>query len=438
MRTGLLKSSSPAWEAHFERSALDSERLRVRLLSLAFLVSALFSLLTFRSSAWVVPAGIWDAPDIPAKHLLTLFLTGLAVYEWGVGLVVAWFLKSGRRFPTPGLYANAFVETSAPTLGMYLASRLVSIEVLHSPMVLFYFIFIGLSVLRLRPRLCLFTGLVAGLEYMALSAFLLNENTAIFPGPFFHATEIHLDRGMVFILAGAAMAFVAWELKKRMRESFESAEEQERVRQVFGQHVSPEVMESLLANRDHALEEMERTACVLFFDIRGFTRMSESMAPGEVIAYLNTLFGALVECVNRHHGIINKFLGDGFLAVFGAPVARENPSDDAVAAAREMLEITNRVTREKGLPETRVGIGCHVGPAVTGTVGSALRKEYTVIGDTVNLASRIESQNKLLGASLLISDSVYEALSQKPAEARDLGETPIRGRKRPVRLYRLA
>ncbi|MEW5734298.1 MAG: adenylate/guanylate cyclase domain-containing protein [Thermodesulfobacteriota bacterium] len=432
------KNPAPSWDAHFERFALVSEHLRVRLLSLAFLGSALFSLLTFRASSWVVPVALGSAAGFPAKDLLSLFLALLAAYEWGVGRIVSWFLKTGRRFPTPGLYGNAFVETSTPTLGMLLASRMVSIEALHSPMVLFYFIFIGLSVLRLRPRLCLFTGLVAGMEYMALSAFLLNENPAIVPGPLFNASEIHVERGLVFILAGVAMGFVAWELKKRMREAFRSAQGEERVRQVFGQHVSPEVVESLLANRDQAIEESERTVCVLFFDIRSFTRMSESMAPGEVIGYLNTLFGALVECVNRHHGIINKFLGDGFLAIFGAPVELGNPCDNAVAAALEILETTDRVTRENRLPETRVGIGCHAGPVVTGTVGSALRKEYTVIGDTVNLASRIESENKNLGSSLLVSQAVYEALSRKPSRAIDLGETPVRGRKNPVRLFRLA
>jgi adenylate cyclase len=154
------------------------------------------------------------------------------------------------------------------------------------------------------------------------------------------------------------------------------------------------------------------------------------------VALLNDFFAAMVTIVDRHHGIINKFLGDGFLALFGAPLADPSAASDALDAARAMLEAVDDWNRERPLQALRVGIGIHVGEAVTGTVGSPQRKEYTVIGDTVNLAARLEQLTKETASQLLISDSVHAAVT--PAGATDLGPIAVRGYGEPVRVWRLA
>ena len=141
----------------------------------------------------------------------------------------------------------------------------------------------------------------------------------------------------------------------------------------------------------------------LVLDIRNFTTFSEGRVAEEVVAYLNTLWTFMVRTVNEHHGIVNKFLGDGFLAVFGAPVSTGNDCANALAAARHILREIDELTEAGRLLPTRIGIALHAGEAVVGNVGSAERKEYTVIGDVVNVAFRIERLNKQLGSTFLVS-----------------------------------
>ena len=184
---------------------------------------------------------------------------------------------------------------------------------------------------------------------------------------------------------------------------------------LFGQHVSPRVVERLLAIGAAELSEMRRV-CVMFVDIRSFTSAARSRTPAEVVARLEDVFEILVEIVDRHNGIVNKFLGDGLLAIFGAPIDDPAEAANAVAAAREMLMSieTNNIGHAWPI---RLGIGIHIGEAVAGTVGSHRRKEYTVIGDTVNLASRLESLNKDVGSQLIVSDAVRDAAQDAIGDA---------------------
>jgi len=147
----------------------------------------------------------------------------------------------------------------------------------------------------------------------------------------------------------------------------------------------------------------------------------------------------MIEIVNRNHGIINKFLGDGFMAVFGAPISDGHNCLNAVQAAKEILMRLKIEIAQGNVPPTRVGIGLHSGDAVMGSIGSALRREYTVIGDVVNLASRIEKLNKEFDSELLISEEVkHDALSDNLSEAISMGHVQVRGREEPIQIYQLA
>lgn len=214
-------------------------------------------------------------------------------------------------------------------------------------------------------------------------------------------------------------------------------EERERTLQVFGQHVSPAVVDTLLHHPINPAGEL-RMVCLMFLDIRDFTKYAEQRTPQEVMSFLNSLFEPMVDSVNGHGGIINKFLGDGFLAMFGAPIEDKQASSHAVAAAREILAKLDDDPLFGGL-SVKVGIGLHAGEAVTGTVGSAQRKEYTLIGDVVNLASRIEQLNKQFGSQLLISEMVWDVLSlDERSGGIELGPVSVKGRERPVHVYQLA
>jgi adenylate cyclase len=229
---------------------------------------------------------------------------------------------------------------------------------------------------------------------------------------------------------------VTRQIKKRTLNSFEMVEERNRISRTFGEYVSPVVMEKLMTLKPDLRSE-RRSVCVMFLDIRNFTTFAEKRTPEEVVTYLESLFEFMIEIVNRHHGVVNKFLGDGFMAVFGAPLSDGSDCLNAVGAAMEILgRVEEEVTRGSILPTT-VGIGLHAGEAVTGSIGSSLRKEYTVIGDVVNLASRIEQLNKEFGSQLLISNNVWQDLSDLIPRATPIGDVHVKGREEAIAIYQI-
>lgn len=179
------------------------------------------------------------------------------------------------------------------------------------------------------------------------------------------------------------------ELRARLDEAYGKLRELESLRGVFGRFVTPEVAGDILADPGGMMRRGERReVSVLFADVRGFTPFAASVEPEEAVHRLNELLGAVIEEVQREGGIVNKFLGDGLMAVFGAPAAR---GDHAEAAARCALRARDRVDALTGRPRLRMGFGVNTGVVVAGCVGSEERAEYTVIGHAVNLAQRLES-----------------------------------------------
>jgi adenylate cyclase len=148
------------------------------------------------------------------------------------------------------------------------------------------------------------------------------------------------------------------------------------------------------------------------------------------------LWGSMVRIVNEHNGYLSKFLGDGFLAIFGAPISHGRDCHDAIAATRSILVEMKNLEASGKLPPTRIGVALHSGEAIIGNVGCDERKEYTVIGDVVNVAFRIEALNKDFGSTALISEPVRNAAGLDDVEG--IAPIPIRGRREPVQLYRLA
>ncbi len=213
-----------------------------------------------------------------------------------------------------------------------------------------------------------------------------------------------------------------------------SLKEKEFIRDTFGKLVTPQVRDYLLeGNVELGGQTLDVT--VMFCDIRGFTSLSETMKPGDVVTLLNEYFTGLEKCIASHGGVINKYIGDAVMALFGAPVPCRTHARDAFAAAcamREELVRMNTSFAGRGLPQLRFGIALHSGPVLAGNIGAASRMEYTVIGDTVNTASRIEGQCKVYGRDLLISQSTADLLGR---ELNFVAEAELRGRKEKVRLY---
>jgi adenylate cyclase len=341
-------------------------------------------------------------------------------------------MKKDRDLPIYRRYLGALIETSMPTIALILhIQNIGTIKALGFVAPIAYSIFIVLSTLRLDFWLSAFTGLIAAVEMFCVAVF---YHPSIAPDPvpdiFYHAA-----RSIVVLICGVLAGAVAVQLKRSFIASIQAATARDRVTSLFGQHVSPQVVERLMAEGASTRSDIRRVA-VMFVDFRSFTASARSRSPQEVVERLDGAFAVLVDILDRHGGIVNKFLGDGFLALFGAPLDAANAAHRAVASARDMLSAMDRINAASDW-KLRIGIGIHFGEVIAGSIGSPRRKEYTVIGDTVNFASRLEALNKEFGSQLLISAAVREALGEQAEDAVSLGAVAIRGYEEPMAVWQL-
>lgn len=210
------------------------------------------------------------------------------------------------------------------------------------------------------------------------------------------------------------------------------------VKRLFGRYVSRDVYQQLLSNPSLAeLGGGRREMSVLFSDIRGFTAVTEKGEPEALVSQLNEYFSRMVEIVFRHHGTVDKFVGDMVMALFGAPVDDHAHADHAVAAAVEMVDALgalNRTWKLAGRPQLDIGIGINSGAMIAGNIGSPAIMSYTVIGDNVNLASRLEALNKDYRTRIIVSDATRARLSGR-YDVRPLGDVIVKGKTRPVAIF---
>lgn len=422
-------------EGHYEREILISERIRVSILAIFFSIV----LLIYLFFLLIYPDQLHSFSPLSFRsYTVVILLTVVIAYQWVVRERLGKFIEDEKIPHTFFRYSNAFNETSIPTIAIILLSRLFDpVYALISLLPLVYFLFIGLSALRLDFKLCSFTGAVAALEYGSLALVFVRQSSDTTLNPMFLQAPYYLGKAAILLIGGLVTGFVALQIKKSIIRSLKSVEERNHVVAMFGQHVSPEVVDKLLSQETELDGEM-RHVCVMFCDIRDFTHFSEKNSPEIVMNYLNTLFDFMIDIVNNNNGIVNKFLGDGFMAVFGAPLSDGENSRNAVRAALQILDRVEEENAAGRIVPTRIGIGLHEGEAITGSVGSATRKEYTLIGDVVNLASRIEKMNKQFNSQFLISEGVMNSSNGTIDHAESLGLVSVQGLEHPVSLYRVA
>jgi class 3 adenylate cyclase len=211
--------------------------------------------------------------------------------------------------------------------------------------------------------------------------------------------------------------------------------EKEKIRQTLESIVSPDIMQKLIRSDSSILKQGEKKHIAVFFcDLRKFTSYAEKNTPEDVIFFLNTYFSKVVDIVTEHNGIVNKFMGDAILAIF--PLDEDSASiDDAIDTAWDIVKHSQAIRLPDG-DRFNVGIGIHMGYATAGTIGSQARFEYTFIGDTVNIASRLDGLSKRLGYSIIISEDTYKHLNEhSKARFIDLGAQQIRGKKQPLHVF---
>jgi len=220
-------------------------------------------------------------------------------------------------------------------------------------------------------------------------------------------------------------------LSEAFNQAAAGLEERERLRDAFGVYLDPTVAEHVMREDGAAQHGQEREVTVLFVDIRGFTAFAERASPREVVRRLNEFYELVVPILQRHGGHVDSFIGDGLLGVFGAPDRLPDHADRALAAALEMVGSVRARYRDM----LRIGIGVNTGRVVAGTIGGGGRLEFTVIGDVVNTASRVEALTRDTGDDILITAATRARLMREPVTLEERPLAELAGRAEPVGLF---
>jgi adenylate cyclase len=218
---------------------------------------------------------------------------------------------------------------------------------------------------------------------------------------------------------------------------FEDITREKRVRNTMARYVAKEVVDQLLASGEDVLEGSSLVATVLFADIRRFSLMSETMTPRNTVSMLNEFFTEMVEVIFTRGGMLDKYIGDGLMAIFGAPIVGSADADNALYVANDMvraLGFFNTRRAERGFEPIEIGIGLATGEVLAGSVGASKRMEYTAIGNNVNLAARLESANKYYGTAVLLAATTVDEL-KSPAVLRRLDLIQAKGISQPTWVY---
>ncbi len=230
-------------------------------------------------------------------------------------------------------------------------------------------------------------------------------------------------------------------LKYNFNVMIDGLTDREKLRETFGKYVSIEIAKHLIETNKINLGGEDIHATILFSDIRNFTSMSEKMSAGEVVDFLNEYFSYISDPIIQNHGVINKFIGDAVMAIYTPHLGSVNHISDAVKSAAGMREKLKEFNASKKYNfEVCFGVGIHTGSLVAGNIGTKSRLEYTVIGDTVNVASRIESENKNFKTDILISESVFDGLDEGLKHELKFEKCPpisVKGKEKPVMLYKI-
>jgi adenylate cyclase len=287
--------------------------------------------------------------------------------------------------------------------------------------------------------LILVTGVGLALGLLALSAlWAVVLSVTVFSSVVALNFWLYLAQGLVLPIASAlAMVVTAFALNMSYGYLVESRSKR-KLAHLFGTYVPPELVDVMVQDPgSYSMQATAKELTVMFCDMRGFTQLSERMEPLQLQALLNTVFSRLTRIIRKHRGTIDKYMGDCVMAFWGAPVDTADHARLAVITALEMtmeMHAINREHRTQGLPEIGVGIGLHTGSMCVGDMGSDVRRSYTVIGDAVNLASRLEGLSKFYGVSIVASEATYR---QVPGLIwQELDRVRVKGKAQAVTIYR--
>ena len=313
-----------------------------------------------------------------------------------------------------------------------------------------FFVYLGAIALTGVPALLLMVGGMISATWIAVTLILTNqpgvvtwldlenpataaseESLGLFLNPQFFDISARLLEAISVLVLSVLLAIAAWHGRANFRRFSEAEAGRRRTRETFSRYVPEHVARAMLS-QDGMLAPERRDATILFADIEGFTTASENADPAAVLDLLNSYYDAVGDAVASHGGIVTQFQGDGLLAMFAPPLAAPSPAGAAVRTAADIHALL--ADRRFGGMQLKVRIGIATGPVVAGTLGGRARLSYTVIGDTVNLAARLQEMNKTSNTRTLICERTAR---ETGAAARPIGRMPIRGRQGEVEVFSL-
>ena len=410
----------------------------------------------------VIAAWLLFDSDFPAN----LYYEALLVVFVVLGFVPVWLRRAGldapwQRYLFPLLDAGLMGYTLlVPNPICDQCDFMPAAMMLRSDNPLFFFILIGAAVFSYSPRIVMWTGATAVIAWTLGALWIAGQpETTVSDAPAnlaemtdaeklaFVVDPNRVDIGalvkvdLVFLIVAGVLAAAAHRTRKLAYRHAQA----ERDRANLARHFSPNMVDEL-AHQDQPMGAVRREqVAVLFVDIVGFTRTSENADPEQVIAVLRDFHRRMADRVFAHGGTLDKFLGDGLMVTFGTPYPRPDDAERALSCARDMaaeIAAWNRQRAEAGEPPVRAGIGLHFGPVVLGDIGDERRLEFAVIGDTVNVASRLEAMTRELGVDVIASNDVITQARQGGAAGifdglEEGAHARVRGRDDPVAIWTL-
>ena len=417
-----------------EREILLSEKLRAKILASTF-VYAIITLFVLRIFFLDYVSSM--VPNISLIYISQAILVLFVIREIIVIQVIKNRLDAGKGLNVIFRYFTNMIEISYPTivlvvLGIYFES----IVPLFTPIVYFYFLGLILSTLSLEFKISFYAGIMAAVGYITVFLLFGRADNGIISDSFLESEILHFSKAALLIIGGVVAGLVANQIKKKIININNAQLERHKIINMFGQQVSSSIVDELLKN-NNKIESGEKFVCIMFLDIRGFTLFAENKKPEDIISYQNRVFGFMIDIIIKNHGIINQFMGDGYMATFGVPISKGNDSQNAVNAALEIIEVLSKKNDNGEIPTTKIGIGLHSGLVIAGNVGTDDRKQYSISGNTVITAARLEQLNKEYKSQLIISKEVLDNIESKNIEPLLLGNVQLKGQGHPTEIWQL-
>lgn len=312
----------------------------------------------------------------------------------------------------------------------------------------YYFIILGVAAFSFSPGLVMWAGVIGSAGWLGAFGWVHSRMAApldwsdipanptaeqfldVFLSPDFAASGSRLQEAVIYLVVAILIAIVMRRARQTVRRQLEAERDMTAISQIFGRFVPKAVADSMIRSKG-ALDPVERPATVMFSDLAGFTKMMEARGPKVIVETLNAFFDEASEIIGKRNGVVTQFQGDGILATFNVPLEDGDHAQNAFDTANDLVELVR--AKRFGGESLKIRIGLSTGPLVAGSVGGGGRQSYTVYGDPVNLAARLESLNKAHDTTILMSQSTAELLHG--ADLHHIGEVEIRGLSAPIGIY---